>query len=141
VKTAFGKGTVTVIGFDIGSQYLEGSQYLHKTMMKSVADALYTPLCKLEGALGLLEVVCLKKDGKLMIQLVNANGRHTDPTMATEDFIPPVVDVKLSIALPRAPKKLVLQPAGRELAFTYENGRAYFEVDRVNIHDIVEVVE
>ncbi|MBE6580675.1 MAG: hypothetical protein E7650_03555 [Ruminococcaceae bacterium] len=141
ITLPYGKGSITAIGFDIGSQYLEGAQYLHRSLIKNAADRLYTPLCRVERALGLVEIVCLEKDGKLMLQLVNGNGRHTDPTSVSEDFIPPVVDVKLSIALPRAPKKLVLQPAGRELAFTYENGRAYFEVDRVNIHDIVEVVE
>lgn len=141
VKAAFGKGTVTVVGFDIGSQYIESSQYLHRNLMKTVTDALYTPVCKRESSLGLLEIVCLKKDGKLMLQLINANGRHTDPTMATEDFIPPVVDVELSVALAKAPKKLLLQPEGKELAFTYKDGRAYVKVDRVNIHEIIEVVE
>ena len=141
VRIPFGEGTVTAVGFDVGEQYYESAQYLQRNLMKSVSDALYTPICKLESALGLLEIVTLCKDGKLMIQLVNGNGNHTNPNSATEDFIPPVVDVKLSIALPNPPKKLLLQPEGKELAFTYENGRAYVSIDRVNIHDIIEVVE
>ena len=140
-RIPLGKGTVTVLGFDVGSQYLSASQYLHRSLLCSVTEGLYAPICRLERAIGLLELVCLEKDGKLMIQLVNGNGRHTDSSCATEDFIPPVVDVRLAIALPKAPKKLLLQPEGRELAFTYENGRAYVEIDRVNIHEIVEVVE
>lgn len=141
VRIPLGKGTVTAVGFDIGGQYYEAAQYLHRNLMRSVSDALYTPVCKLESALGLLEIVTLCKDGKLMLQLVNGNGNHTNPASATEDFIPPVVDVALSIALPKAPKKLILQPAGKELAFTYENGRAYVAIDRINIHEIIEVVE
>ena len=140
-RLPLGKGTLTLFGFDVGSQYLEASQYLHRTLLKATVKGLYTPVCRLESALGLVELVPLKKDGKLMLQLINGNGRHTDPTMATEDFIPPVVDIKLSIALEKAPKQLLLQPEGRELAFTYENGRAYFEVSRLDIHSIVEVVE
>ena len=141
VTAPCGNGSITAIGFDIGSQYMSGAQYLHRTLMRTVADRLYTPLCRVEAALGLLEIVCLKKDGRLMIQLLNGNGNHADPTSVTEDFIPPVLDVSLSIALAAAPKRLILQPEGRELPFVYKNGRAYLNVDRINIHHVIEVVE
>ncbi|MBE6595771.1 MAG: hypothetical protein E7644_08235 [Ruminococcaceae bacterium] len=141
VTLPYGKGTVAVVGFDIGSQYIAGAQYQHRSLVRHIADSLYTPLCRVEKVLGLLEIVCLQKDGKLMLQLLNGNGRHTDPTSATEDFIPPVLDIKLSVALTKAPKKLILQPAGKDLAFTYEDGRATVSVDRVNIHSIIEIVE
>ncbi|MBQ2757212.1 MAG: hypothetical protein IJF31_01890 [Clostridia bacterium] len=141
ITLPYGKGSITAIGFDIGSQYLEGAQYLHRSLIKNAADRLYTPLCRVERALGLVEIVCLEKDGKLMLQLVNGNGRHTDPTSVSEDFIPPVVDISLSLALDKAPQRLLLQPEGRALDFRYEGGRAYFDVPRLDIHSIVEVVE
>ena len=140
VTIPFGKGSITAVGFDIGSQYLSGMQYLHRTLMKTIADALYTPMVKIESVCGRLELVCLNKDGKLMIQLVNANGSHNDPTCATDDCIPPVVDANLSIALPTAPKQLILQPEGRALPFKYRDGRAHVTVDRVDIHSIIEVI-
>ena len=136
----YGKGAVTVIGFDVGSQYLEGAQYMHRKLMKAVCDSLYTPLVKIENALGVLEVVCLDKDGRLMIQLINGNGRHCDRSSATEEFIPPVVDIELSIALEEKPKALMLQPEGRKLKFKWQDGRAYFAIDRIDIHSIVEVI-
>lgn len=140
ITMPYGAGSITAIGFDIGLQYLEGAQYLHRTLIKDVADRLYTPLCRVEGALGLLEIVCLKKNGTLMLQLLNSNGRHADPTSVSEDFIPPVVDISLSLAVDQPPKKLLLQPEGKEIPFTYESGRVRFEVPRLDIHSIVEVV-
>ncbi len=136
-----GRGSITVIGFDIGKQYLEGAQYLHRSLMRSATADLYDPLCRVEQALGHLEIVCLKKDGRLMIQLVNGNGQHASPNSVTEDFIPPVLDVRLSIALDKAPKQLLLQPEGRSLPFTLEGGRVFVDIDRIDIHSIIEVVE
>ena len=85
--------------------------------------------------------VITKKEEKLMLQLVNVNGNHANESCATEDMIPPVLDVEVSIACSRMPQKLILQPAGRELAFTYRNGRAYVQIARIDIHDIIEVIE
>lgn len=141
IKIPYGNGFVTAIGFDIGSQYLSGTQYLHRTLMKTVADKLYVPAVKVESVCGRLEIVDLQKDGKLMIQLLNANGTHNDPTEATDDCIPPIVDARLSIELATKPQALLLQPEARSLPFTYRDGRAYVTVDRIDLHSIIEVVE
>ena len=37
------------------------------------------------------------------------------------------------------PQKLILQPQGKELNFTFANGRALVEVDRVDIHNIIQI--
>jgi hypothetical protein len=88
---------------------------------------------------GRLELVALRVGDTLTLQLVNANGTHADNACATDDCIPPVLDVTLSVALDAEPKAIVLQPEGRELAFTYRDGRAYFEIPRVDIHSAVEI--
>lgn len=136
----FDKGRIVAIGFDIGGQYGKARQYLHRTLIKKIAACLYEPLAHVEAATGTLEIICLEKEGRLMLQLINANGAHADAATMTEDTIPPVLDISLSIALPHAPKSLVLQPEGRALPFTYENGRAQVTVERIDIHGIIEVV-
>ncbi|MBE6667471.1 MAG: hypothetical protein E7607_04075 [Ruminococcaceae bacterium] len=140
VEIPYGNGRITAIGFDIGSQYLNGTQYLHRTLMKKITERLYTPLVKVESVLGRLEIVPLLKDEKLMIQLVNAGGSHDNPYSATDDYIPPVLDTCISIELPQKPIKLMLQPENRSLPFIYKNGRAYVRIDRIDIHSIIEVV-
>ena len=137
----FGKGCVAAIGFDMGTQYLTGTQYLHRDLMKQIADNLYVPMVRIESVCGRPEIVALCKDGKIMIQLVNAGGNHADISLATDDYIPPVLDLELSIELPEKPAKLILQPEGRELPFAYRDGRAYVSIPRVDIHSIIEVAE
>ena len=140
VEIPFGNGTVTVIGFDIGSQYLNGSQYLHRELMKKITKRLYVPFVNIESVCGRLETVPLIKDEKLMIQLVNAGGSHGNDQCATDDYIPPVLDTCISIELSSKPIKLILQPENRSLPFIYKNGRAYIRIDRIDIHSVIEVI-
>ena len=137
----FGKGAVAAIGFDMGTQYLTGTQYLHRELLKNIADSLYVPMVKIESVCGRPEIVALCKDGKTMIQMVNAGGNHMDMALATDDYIPPVLDLELSVELPKKPAKLILQPEGKALPFTYRDGRAYVSVPRIDIHSVIEVVE
>ena len=137
----FGKGRIGVIPSDIGWQYGECEQYTERDMIKKITEKLYTQTVKIEKAVGLLEVSVLIKDGKKFIQLVNANGSHSSQQTATEDFIPPVVGVTLSVRCEKMPRHMTLRPDGSQLDFSYENGIAVVDIDRVDIHEIIEIVE
>ena len=141
ITLPFGSGSITAIGFDIGSQYLSATQYNQRDLMGQITDKLYTPKVRVESVCGLLEVTALKMGDKLTVQLVNGGGAHSYDSCATDDYIPPVLDAKLSIALEEKPAKLVLQPENRELEFEYRDGRAYVEIDRIDIHSIIEIFE
>ena len=107
-------------------------------LIKKIAELTYEPVAKLESVRGCAEIVCLEKNGRLMLQIINANGSHTDPTSMSEDDIPPLVDIELSV---RADKNTIvtLQPDGKKLDVKYKDGRAYFKVDRIDIHAIAEI--
>ena len=137
----FGKGTISLIGFDIGSQYLDYRQTSHRLLIKNIAERAYEPKARIERALGNAEIVCLEKDGKLMLQIINANGSHADPTSMSEDVIPPLVDLEMSVMTENKNAKATLLPANRPLDCRYESGRIYFTVDRVDIHSIVKIDE
>lgn len=108
--------------------------------MRTIADKLYTPKARIESVLGTLELVCLEKNGRLMLQMINMNGSHRDVSVATDDMLPPVVDIEVSIECPSKPEKLLFWPEGKELEFEYRNGRAYVKIDRLDIQNIIEVV-
>lgn len=137
----FFNGNIAAIGSHIGWAYDKSSQCLHRDLMRRITEKLYTPLVKIEKACGSVDVVCLKKDEKLMVQLLNGNGNHHDMASDTEDFIPPVLDIELSIALDCPPKQLVLQPQGVVLPFTYRDTRAYTVIPRLDMHNVIEVIE
>ncbi len=137
----FGEGKVCAIGMDLGTQYHTGMQHLHRQLIDHVVHAMYTPLVSVKEACGILEIVCLEKEGKRLIQLINANGNHTNDRMVTEAYIPPVLDITLEVRTEHEPKALILQPEGRALPFVYENGCARVIIPRVDIHEILEISE
>lgn len=135
----YGKGRIAVAAFDLGTAYQEAAQYLHLELITALTDKLYQPLVKVEEAEGMVEIVDLEKNGKLYIQLVNANGSHKSTNIATEANIPPCRGVKLALRLEKKPEALILQPEGKPLAFTYGDGTARVTVDKVPFHEIIEV--
>jgi hypothetical protein len=141
ITVGYGKGSISAIGFDIGSQYLGCTQYLQRDLVKAMTADLYEPMVRVESALGRLEIVCLEKDGKKMIQLLNAAGSHDNKMSATDDLIPPALDIELSIKLDGENCEFVLKPEGKKLGYTVKDGRAYMKVDRVDIHSVIEIIE
>lgn len=141
ITVNYGKGSISAIGFDAGSQYLGCTQYLHRDLIKAVTQDLYEPMVRIESALGRLEIVCLEKDGRRMIQLLNGGGSHDNRMSASDDLVPPALDIELSISLNGDSAEFILQPEGKKLDYTVKNGRAYMRVERVDIHSVIEIIE
>jgi hypothetical protein len=140
ITFAYGKGKVAVCAADLGTQYLACAQPIYRDAARRMANALYTPIVRTE-ALGLLETVLAEKEGRRYIHLINGNGLHAGRIASTEDFLPPILDVTLTVSCQKAPRALILRPEDRELPFTYENGTLTVKLDRVDLYDIIEIVE
>ena len=135
----YGKGLIALVGSDIGLSYHEAKQYGHKNLMNDLLGRLYNPLVSLVSAEGTVEITPLYKDGRLLIQLVNMNGPHSDTRTPSFDYIQPCREVKLSVAFQEKPEKLIQRPSGNSLLFNWDGERASFTIDRVDIHEIVEI--
>lgn len=107
--------------------------------LPTALDSAYEPEVKLLSADGILEIIDFEKDGLRMVQLVNGNGQHHDDSVMTEDSIPSVRDIRLSISLPGRPRAIYLQPEGRRIGFKWEDGRAEVEIPEVPIHSTLVI--
>ena len=134
----YGSGKLGVIGANLGSQYNEGMQYQHRTLVSAMAEKLYDPIARIESADGMVELVSLDKDGELILQLLNALGEHTNTRSVTETRIPPSENIRISVRLDKKPLAVILHPEGRTLDFEYREGRVYFTVDRLDIHSAIQ---
>ncbi len=137
----YGKGKIAAVSADLGKAYDKATQYLHRDIIKLICEKLYTPFTRIEECCGFVDLVCLKKNDRIMLQLMNGNGNHNNIICDTEDFIPPVLDVKISIAISKPPKEIILQPQGEKLDYTIKDGRVYLTVKRIDMHNIVEIIE
>jgi hypothetical protein len=137
--TAYGKGKIGVIGFNIGTQYNDAVQYQHRDLIRNMTAMLYNPIARVESVDGICEIVCLSVRGKLMLQIVNAGGGHRDPLLSTENYIPPLENVVISLCDDIGVETVVLRPEGKPLDVSKCNGRNYFRIPKVDIHSIAEI--
>lgn len=135
----YGKGKIALAAFDLGSAYLHGAQYQHIRLIRDLLDRLYDPYVRVLGADGTPEITVLTKDGRTLIQLVNASGQHADPTYATGERIPSCRDILLSVRESDPSLNFILQPEGRRIPAKFKNGRTELCVDHVDIHSILEI--
>lgn len=141
VMVPYGKGKIAAVGSDLGEAYYTFGQYLHRDLVNELLDELYTPIVRVACEDGLVETVVLEKDGKRMIQLINANGNHRSTNIIAEDRIPACREVQVSILANNVPQAIRLQPENVALDFEYRDGRVELTVDKLAIHEILEIVE
>ena len=55
-----------------------------------------------------------------------------------EDIIP-LCDVKASVKLDKEPKRVYIAPEGRDIPYTYENGRVSYTVDKLDLCAMVVI--
>lgn len=135
----FGQGKLALIRDDLGTLYVSGARYEHRTLLTGILDGMYDAGVKVKQASGPLEVVDMVKDGRRLIQLINAGGQHHNVKVYTEDRIPPLTDIVLEIRTDRKPHAIRLQPEGRRLHCKWKEGVASVEVPRLDIHGTLEI--
>ena len=139
IVTSYGKGKLGVIGINIGTQYDNAVQYQHRDLIRKMTAMLYNPIARVESADGICEIVCLSVNGKLMLQVINAGGGHSDRHFSTENYIPSLENVVISLRDDIDVETVVLRPEGKSLDVSKCNGRNYFRIPKVDIHSIAEI--
>ena len=75
----------------------------------------------------------------LNVSLVNNGGAHQNAKPQVFDQIPPLYHLDVSIRLERCPKAIFSLQENREVDFTYEDGKAHLQVNRLDIHEVLQV--
>ena len=136
VEKTLGDGRICLIPFEIGKSYGNIKDPAFRAFVKkSIAKE---PLVTLQGVQN-VDAVLLEEQGKLYVNLINNNGSDnaTDPVVF--DYVCPVCDMQVYIKSPQKPKKLVWQPLGKKLKFKYENGIITCNIDKLEVHGIIQV--
>jgi hypothetical protein len=132
-----GQGRVAVTHFTFGPGKSRVSLAAGQDLLNKLARELFPrPMVEVTGS-SEVDVALNRIRGKLAVSLVNTAGPHQrEPIL---DTILPVGPLTVTVRTDRKPKKVTLEPAGEELAFTYRDGTAKLLVPRVDIHSIVVV--
>ncbi len=139
-SNSVGKGTVTGVYFNAGSEYLDYKTPLLRDYIGSLIDDLLPDrIVKVSGS-HLVHVTVNKLNNKMYVNLVNIAGEHTNQKAIGYDEIPVLKGLKISINTVHKPAKIVLQPEGLELNVDFQDGISKVLVPEIKIHSILEVI-
>ena len=137
--TRCGKGKIAAVYVRMGERYCNGATAVARDFLNSLVHELFPePLVEVTGSPH-VDVTAARKDGKLMINLLNTAGPHADSNVYVFDHIPPVGPIEVTLRIAKRPKRITSQPAGVELKYTFRKGEVTLTVPRLEIHDILVV--
>ena len=135
-----GKGKVTGIYFNAGSTYLDYKSPVIRDFVNNRIQELFPdPLVEVSGS-HLVHLAVNQMNGKMLINLMNVAGEHTNPKATGYDEIPGLKNLTVTIKTLKKPSKIVLQPEGRVLAIDFKNGISKVIVPELQIYSILEVL-
>jgi len=130
---------VAGVYFNAGSAYLEYKSPVLRDFIANQIKELFTdPLVKVTGS-HLVHVTTNQLNGKILVNLINVAGEHTNQTAIGYDEIPSLKDLNVSIRTENKPAQIVLQPEGKELKIDFQNGVSKVVVSDLAIHSILEI--
>ena len=135
----YGKGKIAGIYVALGESYLNNTSPVIRDLVSDIITRLLpNPIVSVEGS-HKVNIVPTTKNGKMLIQLINTSGDHSNGDVKGIDEIPPLYDLKVSVLTKSKPTIVLLQPGGTVLKYKYAKGRAEIIVPKLLIHNILEI--
>lgn len=137
--TPFGRGKIAATYFNFGERYIHGTTTTARDFLNAIVRELFpNPLVEVEGS-HFVDVTVNRIDGKLAVNLVNTSGDHADMKVYVYDEIPALGPLSIKIRYGKKPGKVVLEPEGKTLEYTYDKGVIRTALDRLEIHSILVI--
>lgn len=134
-----GKGSCTCVWVNTGEKYLLAQRFLLRDFWGGLIRQVFTPLVRLEGS-HLVDVNISRKEGMLLIHLINTSGKHGDPHVYLYDEITPLYGLSLAVDCPRRPLAVEAAPEG-EASWKWEMGELHIALEKLEIYTILAVRE
>lgn len=135
---SIGQGQVVLAPGPIGQAY----EATHATALRDFVglclQALDVPRVEILGPdRPPLEMVLRRQGNLTVLHLLNHANQQVAGNFASVDYIPPIPGQRLRVPLASAPRKVLWEPQGRALGFTYEQGHVEFLCPEIPLHQMV----
>jgi hypothetical protein len=138
VAQAVGKGEIVLAPGPIGVVYAATHASVIREFAAQLVAPRFRPLVRV-SAPSTVEVVLRRKDGQLLVHLLNSTNMQVAGDFATTDFVPAVGPVRLGLGQQK-PKSVTLSPEGGALAARLLDGEWMVEVPSLLQHSVAVVV-
>ncbi len=135
----YGAGEIAGVYLSLGERYMNAATTVVRDFMCGLVRELFpSPLVEVHGSHN-VDVTVNQLDGKLLVNLVNTSGDHSDSKIYVFDQIPPVGPLTVTIRRQARPRAITLMPEGKKLDFAFRHNAVTVEVPRVAIHEVLVV--
>ncbi|MEE1138908.1 MAG: alpha-amylase family protein [Acutalibacteraceae bacterium] len=136
------KGNVAYIGWDVFGAYARLGHIYFKELFAFVINEMLgddATACACLPDRAVMTYTRQEKEGRNIMHLLYAHTTvRGENTEVIEDTVP-LYNVECSVKCSKKPSEIKLVPSGEKLDFEYTDGRAYFTVPKVDIHQMVEI--
>ncbi|MBI5280882.1 MAG: hypothetical protein HY858_04305 [Candidatus Solibacter usitatus] len=133
-----GKGEIMLVPGPIGVNYAATHAATIRRFVASLIQPRFTPLIGV-SAPPTVEAVLRRKDGQLLVHLLNCTNMQVAGDYSTTDFIPAVGPVYLWLGKER-PQSVTLQPDQSELEPLFVRDSWMVEIPMLKLHSVASVV-
>jgi len=138
-KTKHGQGTIMAVYYNIFENYFRDPDFYIRNMMAELLDGLGAEkVVEYEGQ-KFVDIVTSRKEGKLLINLINTSGIYNEARVRAYDEIQPLADLTIRVKTDKPPKSVTLQP--ENIVPNYRHDAATqtvtVTIDRLHIHAVV----
>ena len=134
--SAFGKGNIAYIPFDLATSYHTNESYILSGFLKRVLSGMKAPLIDINR--GRIDISLQKTETGVLLNLLNMyQGRH-DLKTGVFNEIPPMCDLEITI---HKPFKKVTLPLGEKFSYECDKDDTKIFLPRLDIHTIIQLEE
>ena len=135
----YGKGKIAGTYLNLGERYFNASTSVSRDFLNALVRELFPePMVEVKGS-HYVDVTLLKKNGALIVNLINTIGPHGNDKVNVFDEIPPIGPLSISIRHQTRPQKVTLEPGGKELAYQYSKAKIQLTLPELEFHDMIVV--
>jgi hypothetical protein len=136
-----GKGRISAIYFNAGSAYAEYKSHILRDYISDHIGSMFPEqMVKVSGS-NLVHVAVNSLNDKTYVNLINTAGDHNSKSAIGYDEVPSLKNLTVEISTGNQPKKIILQPEGKELAVDFRKGISRVVISDLKIHSILEIIE
>jgi hypothetical protein len=139
IQMPLGKGTVIVCPGPLMSGYGTTRASVIRAVGRRFAALLHEPAVRFSSEHPEIEIVMRRKDGRMFIHLINLAGATVTGEFRSSGVALGTGPLNISVRLPLAASRVVLEPEGTELAGRYRDGRWNGTVPSLEIHSILGI--
>jgi hypothetical protein len=134
-----GEGSVVVCTGPLLSGYEAVFSPILRSLVREILKPLPQPAVRLDKDYPALEIVLRKKDGQMLVHLINVEGAFVSDEQTFDGMVPNTGPIRLHIKLPKPPLQAVLEPEGAPIDGEYRNGEWSCVLPGLHIHSIIRI--